>query len=76
MSQTLEEIEAELLQLPERARARLAKSLILSLEDVEDEDSELLWAEEAERRYQEIERGEVSAIPSEDVFREARSRLR
>jgi len=76
MPQTLEEIEAELLQLPEQARARLAKSLILSLEGIEDEDSELLWAEEAERRYQEIEHGEVSAIPSEDVFREARSRLR
>jgi hypothetical protein len=76
MAQTLDEIEAELLQLPEEARARLAKSLILSLDQFEEEDNDLLWAEEAERRYQEIERGEVSAIPSEEVFREARSRLR
>jgi hypothetical protein len=76
MAQTLDEIEAELLQLPEQARARLAKSLILSLDEIEDENNDLLWAEEAEQRYQEIKRGEVSAIPSEDVFREARSRLR
>ena len=76
MAQTLEEIEAELLQLPGQARARLAKSLILSLEEVEEEDTDQLWAEEAERRYQEIERGGVTPIPSEEVFREARNRLR
>ena len=76
MAQTLEQIEAELLQLPEPARARLAQSLLSSLEDFDDTDTDLLWAEEAERRYQEIQRGEVSAIPSEDVFREARSRIR
>lgn len=76
MEQTLEQIEAELLQLPERARARLAQSLLSSLEDFDDTDTDLLWAEEAERRCQEIQRGEVGAIPSEDVFREARPRLR
>jgi hypothetical protein len=79
MAQTLEEIEAELLQLPEQARARLARSLILSLDEVEEvegEDNDLLWAQEAERRYQEIERGEVIPIPSEEVFLEARNRLR
>jgi putative addiction module component (TIGR02574 family) len=76
MAQTLEQIEAELLQLPERARARLAQSLLSSLEDSDDTDADLLWAEEAERRYQEIRRGEVSTISSEDVFQEARSRLR
>ena len=34
------------------------------------------WAEEAERRYQELQRGEVTAQDSEEVFREARARLR
>lgn len=76
MAQTLDEIEAELLQLPDPARARLARSLILSLEEVGEEANELLWAEEAERRYQEIERGEVIPISSEEVLREARNRLR
>ncbi len=42
----------------------------------EDEAIERIWAEEAERRYQELRRGEVAAEDSEEVFREARARLR
>ena len=57
-------------------RAKLAHLLILSLDAGEEEDNDRLWAEEAERRYQQIERGEVSAIPSQEVFREARARLK
>jgi hypothetical protein len=76
VAQTLEEIEAEALRLPQQARAKLAKSLLLSLSESEEEDSEEFWAEEAEHRYREIERGEVTPIPSEEVLREARSRLR
>lgn len=76
MRQTLEQIEAEILGLPEAERARLAKSLLLSLGESESEDVEGLWADEAERRYLEIERGEVTPIPSEDVLREARYRLK
>lgn len=34
------------------------------------------WAEEAERRYQELQRGEVTGQDSKEVFREARARLR
>jgi hypothetical protein len=56
--------------------ARITRHPIRSLDEIQDGDHELLWAEEAERRYGEIERGEVSPIPSEDVFREARARLR
>lgn len=33
-------------------------------------------AENAERRYQELKRGEVTAQESEEVFREARARLK
>jgi len=76
MQQTLEEIESAILQLPEPARARLAKTLLLSLGESEDSDVEELWAEEAEHRYREIESGEVTPLPSDDVLREARSRLK
>jgi Putative addiction module component len=76
MQQTLEEIESAILQLPEPARARLAKTLLLSLGESEDSDVEELWAEEAEHRYREIESGEVTLLSSEDVLREARSRLK
>jgi hypothetical protein len=35
-----------------------------------------VWLEEAMHRYREIERGEVPIFPSDEVFREARSRLK
>ena len=39
-------------------------------------ETEEIWAEEAERRYQEIQQGEVAIQDSDDVFKEARARLR
>lgn len=40
------------------------------------DETSRIWAEEAEHRYQELQRGEVTAQDSEEVFREARSRLK
>ena len=71
---TLEDLEAAALQLPEEGRARLAQALLSSLGDRGENESEQIWAEEAERRYQEIYRGDVEAQDSDDVFREARAR--
>lgn len=77
MASTLNEIESEALRLPEESRARLAKSLLLSLETTaQEEGTDRVWAEEAERRYQALQRGEVIGQDSEEVFREARSRLK
>jgi putative addiction module component (TIGR02574 family) len=67
-------LEAEALSLPEKDRAGLARVLLLSLGDAEEPDVEAAWAEEAERRYEELESGAAEAIPSERVFEEARSR--
>lgn len=69
------QLQADALRLSDNERAELARLLLLSLEAVADPDAERLWAEEAERRYRELKSGVVEAIPSEDVFREARSRL-
>lgn len=69
----LEELEAEVLQLPAPFRARLAEALIASLDD--DAEIERAWAEEAERRYWELESGKVQGIPMEQVFAEARAHL-
>jgi hypothetical protein len=33
------------------------------------------WLQEAERRLDEIERGNVASVPAEQVFEKARSRL-
>ncbi|HSG38738.1 MAG TPA: addiction module protein [Thermoanaerobaculia bacterium] len=76
MARTLEDLEAAALELPEEGRARLARVLLLSLGDTKDNETDQAWIEEAERRYQEIRRGEVEAQDSDEVFREARARLR
>ena len=76
MGNTVEDLEAAVLQLPEEGRARLAKTLIQSLEDSPEDSTEQIWFEEADRRYQEIRRGEVEAQDSDEVLREARARRR
>jgi len=76
MGNTVDDLEAAVLQLPEEGRARLAKTLIQSLEGSPEDSTEQIWFEEADRRYQEIRRGEVEAQDSDEVFREARARRR
>ena len=68
------ELEAEVLKLPRHERARLAELLIGSL-DEEDEISEA-WADEAERRYEELRSGAVESVPAEEVFARIRNRAR
>ena len=46
---TLEQLEAEALKLGTRARAKLAETLLQSLEDLSDEEMERLWAQESLR---------------------------
>jgi hypothetical protein len=77
MLRPLNEIEHELLGLPEVARARLAHRLIISLDaDVRRDDGvDTAWLEEAKRRDAEIERGEVETIPAEEAMRRAHEAL-
>jgi hypothetical protein len=76
MSFKIEDLEAAVLELPEKGRARLARTLLLSLGDSGSEEADQVWIEEAGHRYEEIRRGDVEAQDSDDVFREARARLR
>jgi len=59
----------EALALPDSDRATLASLLLKSLESEEelDSDVESAWAQEAERRWNQIESGAVKTIPWEDV---------
>ena len=66
----------ELLSLPCEDRIYLADRLLESLNAPTRADIEQAWAEEAERRIEEIESGNVDTIPGEQVFREIRERLR
>ena len=47
---SIKEIEAAVLKLVPKDRARLAGMLLESLEDLSEEENEIIWAQEAERR--------------------------
>lgn len=72
---TIDELEAEVLGLDPKERARLAHRLLASLEDLSEEENTRLWAEEAERRGIAWDRSPEESRPAEEVFRDARTRL-
>jgi putative addiction module component (TIGR02574 family) len=74
MARQLKDIAAEALELPLTARAELASQLLDSLEEISEEESDALWAEEAERRYAAYKSGEIKAVPADEVFARLRSR--
>ncbi|MGI8772588.1 MAG: addiction module protein [Acidobacteriaceae bacterium] len=81
MPRTQEEILNDALQLPPEIRAALADSLLASL-DSDDatqgtpEEIEQAWLAEAERRCEQIDRGEVEMVPWEEVRAKLEARLR
>jgi putative addiction module component (TIGR02574 family) len=74
MSRDAKDIAAEALELPITARAELASQLLDSLDDLSEEESDQLWAEEAERRYADYKAGNIEAIPADEVFARLRAR--
>jgi len=74
----IQELEAEVLKLDTKSRAKLAGKLLNGLEEIEElpeEEATPLWAEEAQRRDAERDADPDSELPAEDVFREVRSSL-
>lgn len=76
MARNFAEIQRELSELSPEDRAKLALALVESLEPEDDGDIAEAWRLEAERRYEQYKRGEVQAIPGDEVFARIRSRLR
>jgi len=72
---SIKEIEAAALKLLPKDRARLAEKLLESLEDLSEEENEIIWAQEAERRDAEWTSSD-SDRTSKKVLRNARSKLR
>jgi putative addiction module component (TIGR02574 family) len=68
-------LEAQALKLSPEERARLAERLISSLDEELDPGAEALWLREAEQRLEQIENGDVSSIPADQVTEKARSSL-
>lgn len=76
MSSSNRDIEEQAKKLPQKDRARLALSLIESLDPGTDEDAEALWLEEANKRLKSYDAGETQSRPVDDVIAEIKSGLK
>ena len=72
----LPELETEALKLPVAERARLAETLLESLDALSEEEHRRLWTEEAARRDAELDADPSCGRHAAEVFRNARARLR
>ena len=72
-----EQIEDKALHLSETDRAKLARKLLLSLEE-EVSESEIAeeWLDVAQRRARELDAGTVKPIPAEVMKRKVQALLR
>ncbi len=68
MSMRVEDIADVALELPSEARALLADRLVESLDPAEDGYIHTIWADEANRRLQELRSGKVVGISGEDAL--------
>ena len=74
MADPLESIAAEAFKLTPEDRVRLAERLLASV--FADDDVEQAWAEEVERRIQEIEGGRAQLIPAADAIARVRAAIK
>jgi putative addiction module component (TIGR02574 family) len=76
MSSSNRNLEEQVKKLPQKDRARLAMSLIESLDPGTDEDAEALWLDEAEKRLGAYDAGKTQSRPVNDVIAEIKSGLK
>jgi hypothetical protein len=75
MSTHFDDIEKQARLLPLKQKAALARLLIEELDASVDADVEQLWVDEAQRRYDAYLKGELEALPGDDVMARARNRV-
>ena len=69
MSSETAHLFEQALRLPERERADLAAKLLDSLDPGTEADVEKAWADEIKRRIDELDSGQTTTIPWEEVKR-------
>ena len=74
MSTIADKVFDDALSLPSDARVMLVEKLLKSLNLPTQAEIDNLWAEEAERRVSQIERGDVKLIPGDEVFAKIRQK--
>ncbi len=72
MSATTDKVVDQALSLPADARLGLVEKLLSSLNLPTSPKIDRLWAEEAERRVAQLDRGEVKLVPGKRVFERIR----
>jgi len=72
MSTHYNEIERQARALTLKEKAALARLLIEELDQSVDDDADQLWIVEAERRYDSDLKGELEALPGDEVMARAR----
>jgi putative addiction module component (TIGR02574 family) len=61
------EVLKSALSLPVDDRAALAEKLLASLDDLDEQEAERLWAKEAQRRLEEYRAGRAGAVDAHEV---------
>jgi putative addiction module component (TIGR02574 family) len=72
MAVVADKVFNEALSLPSDARMSLVEKLIASLNLPTYADIDSVWAEEAERRVSQIDRGDTELISGDEVFAKIR----
>lgn len=75
MTSLIDELSRKAGALPPEERIRLAEELLSSVQE-SDEEIEAAWAQEIERRLEEVESGTAKLIPADEVFAEIRTLLK
>ena len=76
MTTVAKKVFDEALSLPAETRVVLIEKLLISLNLPTQPEIDHLWAEEAERRISQIDKGEVRLVPGEKVFANIRKKYR
>jgi putative addiction module component (TIGR02574 family) len=63
------DVVKEALKLPPEARAALAGTLLESLDEPIDDDSEAAWSTEIRRRLDELDSGKAKTVPWSELRR-------
>jgi putative addiction module component (TIGR02574 family) len=66
----------EALSLPAEARVSLVERLLTSLNLPTQPEIDRLWAEEAEKRIAQADKGEIKLVPGKKVFSNIRKKYR
>lgn len=69
-------LEREVLEMPAADRARLVQKVLISLENLPQDELDTLWLDEAERRAADIDSGKLVLVSADEVAHKARALLK